>query len=344
MGGDEAVGVGAGGDPGGDGVGGGVHSCVADWGATAGDGGRTAAAEAARVSEDSGGPVGRGLCRREICGYDAVLEGASDPRGPAQNRIQKSVFQYRKAEREYQARRGFDVAHRAGAQMKSVAVALVVLGISATASAKVVVYSARSGDTPESIAADYYGNRSQAIFILETNGLERDKPLKPGQKVRIPTAFHYRVRKGDTLEGLAKRFLDDGRRAPFLAAFSGLRPTDKLREGQDLLIPFQHVHRTEVPESLQSVARAFYGDASKAKLLADYNFRSAPMLAKGERVLVPIGHVHIRAVKLQPVVERPVGKMKEAPAPVVMVAPPKEAQKREAELAEKVGKSLAIAE
>ncbi|HXU68422.1 MAG TPA: LysM peptidoglycan-binding domain-containing protein [Polyangia bacterium] len=228
--------------------------------------------------------------------------------------------------------------------MKSVAVALVVLGISATASAKVVVYSARSGDTPESIAADYYGNRSQAIFILETNGLERDKPLKPGQKVRIPTAFHYRVRKGDTLEGLAKRFLDDGRRAPFLAAFSGLRPTDKLREGQDLLIPFQHVHRTEVPESLQSVARAFYGDASKAKLLADYNFRSAPMLAKGERVLVPIGHVHIRAVKLQPVVERPVGKMKEAPAPVVMVAPPKEAQKREAELAEKVGKSLAIAE
>ena len=228
--------------------------------------------------------------------------------------------------------------------MKSVAVALVVLGISATASAKVVVYSARSGDTPESIAADYYGNRSQAIFILETNGLERDKPLKPGQKVRIPTAFHYRVRKGDTLEGLAKRFLDDGRRAPFLAAFSGLRPTDKLREGQDLLIPFQHVHRTEVPESLQSVARSFYGDASKAKLLADYNFRTAPMLAKGERVLVPIGHVHIRAVKLQPVVERPVGKMKEAPAPVVMVAPPKEAQKREAELAEKVGKSLAIAE
>ena len=41
---------------------------------------------------------------------------------------------------------------------------------------------------------------------------------------------------------------------------AGLRPTDKLREGQDLLIPFQHVHRTEVPESLQSVARAFYGD------------------------------------------------------------------------------------
>jgi len=87
--------------------------------------------------------------------------------------------------------------------MKTVAAALVILGVAASASAKVVVYSAKPGDTPESIAADYYGNRSQAIFILETNGLERDKPLRTGQKVRIPTAFRYRVKRGETLEGLA---------------------------------------------------------------------------------------------------------------------------------------------
>src|SRR5262245_47721490 len=110
--------------------------------------------------------------------------------------------------------------------MNTVAATLVVLGVAATASAKVVVYSSKPGDTPESIAADYYGNRSQAIFILESNGLERDKPLKPGQKVRIPTAYHYRVHKGDTLEGVSQKFLDDRRRSPFLAAFSGLRPTD----------------------------------------------------------------------------------------------------------------------
>jgi LysM repeat protein len=230
--------------------------------------------------------------------------------------------------------------------MSAVAAWLFVLLVSFPASAKVVVYTSKPGDTPESIAADYYGNRSQSIFIVETNGLERDKPLKPGQKVRIPTAFHYKVRKGDTLEGLAGKFLDDKRRSPFLAAFSGLRPTDKLREGQDLLIPFQHVHRTEVPESLQSVARSFYGDASKAKLLADYNFRTAPMMAKGERILVPISHVHIRAVKLQPIVEKPIigSKVKETPLPTLAAAPAKEAQQREAELAEKVGKELAVAE
>jgi len=142
--------------------------------------------------------------------------------------------------------------------MKWLMMALLLLGSDAyAANARVVIYSAKSGDTPESIAADYYGNRSQAIFVVETNGLERDKPLKPGQKVRIPTAFRYKVRKGETLEALGVRFLDDKRRSAFLAAFNGMRPTDKLREGQELTVPFQHVHRTEVPESLQSVARAF---------------------------------------------------------------------------------------
>jgi hypothetical protein len=72
-----------------------------------------------------------------------------------------------------------------------------------------------------------------------------------------------------------------------------------------------------------------------------------PTLAKGERVLVPIAHVKIRAVRLQPVVEKPVassGKVKEPPAPILAAAPAQEAQKREAELAERVGKQLAIAE
>jgi hypothetical protein len=149
--------------------------------------------------------------------------------------------------------------------------------------------------------------------------------------VRIPTAFHYRVRKGDTLEALAQKFLDDKRRAPFLAQFSGLGRPDKLREGQDLLVPFQLVHHADAPESLQSVARAFYGDAAKAKLLADYNFRAAPMLAKGEKILVPIAHVRIRAVRLEPVKE---------PGRSVAAAAAKEALQREAELAAKVSAQL----
>jgi LysM repeat protein len=220
---------------------------------------------------------------------------------------------------------------------------------SGTASARMVVYAARPGDTPESIAADYYGNRSLALFLVEGNGLERDAKLKPGQKIRIPTAFHYKVRKGDTLEALAQRFLDDKRRSSFLAQASGLRLADRLREGQDLVIPFQHVHRAEAPESLSSVARAFYGDAAKAKMLADYNFHATPMLAKGERILVPISHVRIRSVRLQPTAPPASGPASTRlppleRTPAIAAASVEEARRREAELAARVGQHLKAAE
>jgi hypothetical protein len=236
-------------------------------------------------------------------------------------------------------------------------IAFLILLAAGDASARMIIYSARNGDTAESIAADYYGNRSLAPFITEGNGLPKEARLKTGQKVRIPTAFHYRVRRGDTLEALGARFLDDKRRGVLLAWFNPMRGNDKLREGQDLIIPFQHVHKAEAPESLTSLARTFYGDPNKAKLLQDFNAHPSPMLARGERIILPIAHVRVRAVHLTQVVEAPApkapGKAKTAAkhehepdpvAPVVQAAPPKEAEKREEELAQRVSAKLDTAE
>jgi LysM repeat protein len=227
--------------------------------------------------------------------------------------------------------------------MKRAAVALLLL--SGVAQARVVFYTARAGDTAESVAADYYGNRSLALFIAEGNG-SKDGKLKTGQRVRIPTAYKYKLRKGDTLEGLAQRFLDDKRRAGHLALVNGIKLNDKLREGQELLIPFQHLHTADAPESLSAVARAFYGDASKAKLLSDFNFRNAPMLAKGEKLLVPIAHVRIRAVRLQtPPTPSPAPREGRPPPPTpVAAASADEARRREEELAARVASQLSQAE
>jgi LysM repeat protein len=218
----------------------------------------------------------------------------------------------------------------------------------ATASAKTVTYTALAGDTAESVAADYYGNRSLAIIVSEANGLERSTKLKPGQKLRIPSAFRYRVKHGETLELLAQRFCGDKRRAAALAQISGLtsgmKAGDKLREGQEIVVPFNVVHRAEVAESIGAVARTFYGDPMKAKLLSDYNFHGSPMLSKGEKLTVPIWNVKIRAVYLQapaPVVAKGVVP-KESPAPTP--ASEREAQRREVELAARVGGLLVEAE
>ncbi len=216
------------------------------------------------------------------------------------------------------------------------------------AGARVVTYTVQGGDTAESVAADYYGNRSLAIIVLEANGLERGAKLKAGQRLRIPSAYRYRVKRGETLEALAQRCCDDKRRAPIVAQLAGLKPGDKLREGQELIMPFQISHRADAPESLSSVARTFYGDAGRARLLSEYNFRSSPLVAKGEKIAVPIVHVKIRAVYLQPgpaPAPPPVAAdLPPAQAPVVSPASEREAQRREVELAARVGGLLVEAE
>jgi|GEM_PF-2576073 len=210
------------------------------------------------------------------------------------------------------------------------------------AEARVVMYVAKAGDTAETIAADFYGNRSLALLLAEGNGVGKDVKLRAGQKVKIPTAVTYKLKRGDTLEALAQRFLEDKRRAPQLAQLNGLKVTDKLKEGQELVIPFQHVHKAEASESLQAVSRAFYGDTSKAKLLQDFNFRPFPQLNKGDKVVVPIGHVHIRAARLKVAVMPP--KETAPPRPTLEPAPALVAQAREQELATRVGASLKEAE
>jgi LysM repeat protein len=229
----------------------------------------------------------------------------------------------------------------------------IALCFPALAQARVVTHTVGNGDTAESVAADYYGNRSLALIVLAANGLDRTAKLRSGQKLRIPTAFRYRVKKGETLEALAQRFCEDKRRAPLLAQIAGMKPTDKLREGQEILIPFNVTHKADAPESLQSVARSFYGDPGRGKFLADYNFRTSPLLAKGEKLVVPISHVKIRAVYLQPPAPAPAppvaavqGHVKtDEPEPqLVAIAPEREAQRREVELAARVGGLLAEAD
>ncbi len=196
---------------------------------------------------------------------------------------------------------------------------------------KPVPYTAVANDTIESVAADYYGNRQAAALLSEVNGLH-DPKLRAGQRIKLPSALRYRVKKGDTIEALATRFLDDKRRAPFLATWNGVIG-GKLREGQTLLVPYNVSHRAAVGDSWTQLAKTFLGDASRGKQLADYNFHG-PALSPGERVTMPVARLRIRAVRL-------------ATAPPVATpatAGESPAQKREAELAARVGAELQHAE
>jgi len=47
------------------------------------------------------------------------------------------------------------------------------------------IYTVKEGDTIESIAEDFSGNKRQAKEIAELNKLEIDSPLRVGQKLKI---------------------------------------------------------------------------------------------------------------------------------------------------------------
>jgi hypothetical protein len=201
----------------------------------------------------------------------------------------------------------------------------------------------RAGDTPERIAAEYYGNRALEYYIREVNQIARGAKLKRGRRLQVPTAFRVKLKKNQTLEVVAKRYLGDARRAPFLAEWSGINPGDKPAEGAELLVPFQFIYRPSTPQTLTTIAKSFYNDTSQARMLAGYNFRKEPQVARGEKIIVPLPHLRVRSVYLP---QPSPGQARSAPQgrQVMEEASERESQRREAELANRVAERLRLAE
>jgi LysM repeat protein len=162
-------------------------------------------------------------------------------------------------------------------------------------------YRVRANDSLEVIAAEYYGDRNHAIFIMVENRILHPRPLRPGERLRIPTTRPITTAKGDTFESLANTYLGDARRAVFLADFNNMSAEDTLATGTPLTIPFHVMHTAAASETLNSISLAFFGDGKQADLIKRYNFLDKTALDKGESIAVPIFNVRVRATKLPPI-------------------------------------------
>jgi eukaryotic-like serine/threonine-protein kinase len=165
----------------------------------------------------------------------------------------------------------------------------------AAAQRPTLTHTVRKGDTFELLAAEYYGSRDFGVFVLLANGLAHPRPLRPGERLAIPTAWKYRIVEGDTLTALAQRLLGDQRRAAFLAENNNITLQTRLSIGDELTIPFHATHEAAAREELGALAATYYRDPAKAELLRRYNFRPAGKpLAKGDTIIVPLFDVHAR--------------------------------------------------
>lgn len=189
--------------------------------------------------------------------------------------------------------------------MKRLVLAALVLAAPARAqdaTVDTITYRVRDGDTLALIAAEYYGDRKKAIFIMVENRITHPRPLKPGERLKIPVNREITTAPGDTFETLAGTFLGDGRRGVFLAEFNGLSPDDRLPAGTQLQIPFTVTHRAAGTESFSQIAAAYFNDKSQAETLRRYNFLTDKQaLAKDEAIQVPIFNVRLQASKMPPI-------------------------------------------
>lgn len=183
-----------------------------------------------------------------------------------------------------------------------IAVALAALGASRAAAQEAtgntVVHRVRPGDTLELIAAEIYGDRARSVFLIVENKLPRARPLKPGERLRIPVSRELTTAPGDTFESVAAAYLGSARRGVFLADFNGMSAETSLAAGTLLTLPLTIVHTAAAAESLADIARVYFGDGNNAELLRRYNFLDKSVLDKKETLIVPAYHVRLNAAKL----------------------------------------------
>jgi LysM repeat protein len=191
---------------------------------------------------------------------------------------------------------------------RGLAIALLVcaalgLGITArpraaAAAGDAITHRVKEGDTLDLLAAEYYGDRRHAIFLMVANGMEHPRPLKKGEKLKVPVSRDVTAAVGDTLGSLAATYLGDERRAPFLGEFNSMAPDESIAAGQTLSVPFHVTHRAAGHESLADIAAAYFADPRQGALLKAYNFLDKDALEQGETIDVPIFHVRVRSGKL----------------------------------------------
>lgn len=173
----------------------------------------------------------------------------------------------------------------------------------AAAPGDAINYRVRAGDTLELIAAEYYGDRRYAVFVMVANKISHPRPLRPGERLKIPVNRDVTTAPGDTLASLAQTYLGDSKRAVFLAEFNRMERDASLPAGTHILVPFHVTHVAAAEERVASIAAAYFGDSKNAELLTRYNFLDRPVVAKGESLVVPIFNVRVRESKLPPVDE-----------------------------------------
>ncbi len=101
----------------------------------------------------------------------------------------------------------------------------------------VVDHTVVAGDSWSALALRYWADAAlHRQLAMHTLG-RSDAPLKVGQKLRIGPIIPYRLRSGETLAAVSRRFYGQPERAGELARFNGVKHPRRLQVGAKLYVP-----------------------------------------------------------------------------------------------------------
>ncbi|MEW6745792.1 MAG: LysM domain-containing protein [Planctomycetota bacterium] len=110
-----------------------------------------------------------------------------------------------------------------------------------TPDAQVQQHRLASGETVESFCARYYGSEHVGLHLRQLNGLRPEEKVPAGTTLVLPPAdkleHRYRVKKGDTLSGIAQKILGTAQRTGELTRLNDLANPNDIRENQILKLP-----------------------------------------------------------------------------------------------------------
>jgi hypothetical protein len=171
-----------------------------------------------------------------------------------------------------------------------------------TAQAQRIVHRVRFAETLSTISKYYYGNRSYGQLLRLANDLPATRKLKAGDRIRIPTAWVYTVRRTTSIKNLAQRLLGDKRRWPALSLANKVGRRKRIRRGTKLIVPYRMAYTAKPGDTFNELSERFFGTKKFAKLIAIYNFTNTDRPTQSSQIEIPISHLQILPRRLESLV------------------------------------------
>jgi TolA-binding protein len=149
------------------------------------------------------------------------------------------------------------------------------------------------------IARIHYGTAKKRIYLMAANRITDPAQVAKRRSLWIPTVWKYRLRRGDDLARLARKYLKAPKRADFLMWLNQIENPRDLDVGSVITIPFLLRHRVQEGQTMVDVARRYYFKAKLAGLLRKFNDKRTNALEPGEIILVPIYDPEITTAKVK---------------------------------------------